>query len=504
MRESLSEESAESARAWENSASAAPMTESSPDALRLAPPSVRPRRRASASALTPSLFGDVDTPRETPSVPLKAGDPEADDSAWRAELSQRLATVRQRREQRQPKFPSLQLPLEGAPDSGAEEALAFPLATAPRAIPRMYRAVMEAEHGLDLGLAPEATPAAILPETSDTETSDTETSETDILMPSIEASSLTSAERITFAELDQPAGFDQSAELNQSAGFDDELQVAGPETASAGLLALDASAPEMKVLAFPKLSPYRPADDELAESLSPRTGHFSHFSHSSLAGQTGQTGQAAQIMHGSALPRILDADAAPIADALPLPPALGGIALDAAPRRAHQAVEAIEVPVSTAPLPWRCLAEAVDLAFAAAATAVFGGTAFFIATRSAQALGHSLTIPNGKFAVALAVVTFVLVWFAYKFIALVFTGTTPGLRAMGLELRHFHGRPLDRKVRARRAGACLLSLLPAGLGYLWCFLDEDFLGWHDRITQTYLAVGGGKPEPLTGTIADMD
>jgi hypothetical protein len=29
-----------------------------------------------------------------------------------------------------------------------------------------------------------------------------------------------------------------------------------------------------------------------------------------------------------------------------------------------------------------------------------------------------------------------------------------------------------------------------GMGYLWVFLDEDSLCWHDRITHTYLAPKG--------------
>jgi hypothetical protein len=35
--------------------------------------------------------------------------------------------------------------------------------------------------------------------------------------------------------------------------------------------------------------------------------------------------------------------------------------------------------------------------------------------------------------------------------------------------------------------ASFLSAASLGLGYAWCFLDEDQLSWHDRITKTHLA-----------------
>jgi hypothetical protein len=46
----------------------------------------------------------------------------------------------------------------------------------------------------------------------------------------------------------------------------------------------------------------------------------------------------------------------------------------------------------------------------------------------------------------------------------------------------------------------VLSGFSLALGYAWCFLDEDRLCWHDRITRTYMApnqtrVGTGVVEP---------
>ena len=36
-----------------------------------------------------------------------------------------------------------------------------------------------------------------------------------------------------------------------------------------------------------------------------------------------------------------------------------------------------------------------------------------------------------------------------------------------------------------RVPATALALLPLGLGVFWAVLDEDRLGWHDRMTRTY-------------------
>jgi uncharacterized RDD family membrane protein YckC len=79
----------------------------------------------------------------------------------------------------------------------------------------------------------------------------------------------------------------------------------------------------------------------------------------------------------------------------------------------------------------------------------------------------------------------VLLWAAYRFLFVVYTGSTPGLRVAQLQLEGFDGSALDRRTRRWRVLASYLSAFSAGLGYLWCFLDPDGLGWHDRITRTH-------------------
>ena len=81
----------------------------------------------------------------------------------------------------------------------------------------------------------------------------------------------------------------------------------------------------------------------------------------------------------------------------------------------------------------------------------------------------------------------VLLWAAYKYLFVVYTGSTPGLRAARLRLERFDGAPLSRRTRRWRVLTSFLSAFSAGLGYLWCILDQDRLCWHDRITRTRVA-----------------
>jgi hypothetical protein len=70
---------------------------------------------------------------------------------------------------------------------------------------------------------------------------------------------------------------------------------------------------------------------------------------------------------------------------------------------------------------------------------------------------------------------------------IVYSATTPGLRAVGLELTRFDGTPTTRSLRRWRVLASYLSGFSLGMGYAWVFLDEDSLCWHDRITHTFLS-----------------
>jgi len=104
-----------------------------------------------------------------------------------------------------------------------------------------------------------------------------------------------------------------------------------------------------------------------------------------------------------------------------------------------------------------------------------------------------LHISQTMAALAGAAIIAVLLWMAYQFLFVVYTGSTPGLRVARLRLANFDGSPVSRRLRRWRVLASFLSAFSAALGYLWCFLDQDSLCWHDRITRTHLRSAGSRP-----------
>ncbi|HEX6505368.1 MAG TPA: RDD family protein [Terriglobales bacterium] len=170
-------------------------------------------------------------------------------------------------------------------------------------------------------------------------------------------------------------------------------------------------------------------------------------------------------------PRILDAPE------VELPaPALGGIVLETRQELETEARPGFEVPLYSARIARRLLAAAIDLVVIAAAGAVFGYI-FLKLTKVIPPLPQLLT--------AATLVTMVL-WAGYQYLLLTYAGATPGLRLTKLRLVHFDGSAVLRSTRRWRVLASILSGLSLGLGFAWCFLDEDALCWHDRITRTHL------------------
>jgi uncharacterized RDD family membrane protein YckC len=169
-------------------------------------------------------------------------------------------------------------------------------------------------------------------------------------------------------------------------------------------------------------------------------------------------------------PRIVE-----VPEILPPPPALGGMLIEPA-RRDSPERQARLVLSHSASIAQRAFAALVDGVILTAALTAF--TTIFFRVNPARE-------PLKLIAVALAVAA-VTLWAGYEFLFVVYTGSTPGLRAARLRLASFDGSPLVRRVRRARVLASLLSALSLALGYLWCFLDPDGLCWHDRITHTHL------------------
>ena len=171
-------------------------------------------------------------------------------------------------------------------------------------------------------------------------------------------------------------------------------------------------------------------------------------------------------------PRIVEAP-----ELLPPPPAMGGILIEEQHEPEPERRPGFDVPLQPASLNRRVAAGLVDAAVVVAAVALFG----YVFLRINGAM------PQFQPAVAITTSLLVIFWPAYQYAFLVYCGKTPGLWIAKLHLARFDNQPVSRSLRRWRVLASVLSLASLGLGYFWCFLDEDQLSWHDRITKTHLA-----------------
>ncbi|HSW50253.1 MAG TPA: RDD family protein, partial [Bryobacteraceae bacterium] len=123
-----------------------------------------------------------------------------------------------------------------------------------------------------------------------------------------------------------------------------------------------------------------------------------------------------------------------------------------APASARPAVEC-DAPVAS--IRGRCQAAAVDLALVLAAGGVFFG-GLMAAIRP---------LPADQLALLLYGAAFALILVFYRLLEILLSDRSPGMRLAGLRLLHFHGRPASRRQRLLRLASCVLSLLPACIGF---------------------------------------
>jgi uncharacterized RDD family membrane protein YckC len=67
-------------------------------------------------------------------------------------------------------------------------------------------------------------------------------------------------------------------------------------------------------------------------------------------------------------------------------------------------------------------------------------------------------------------------------------GQTLGMASWRLRLEREDGGALTWGDAIRRLAAALLSLLPAGLGWLWILFDPEQRAWHDRLSHTRMVL----------------
>ncbi len=171
-------------------------------------------------------------------------------------------------------------------------------------------------------------------------------------------------------------------------------------------------------------------------------------------------------------PRILEAP-----EIVPPPPALGGLTIEETERPEPERRAGIDMPLQTASLEERLLAVVVDAGIVVAAAGVFGGI-FYKLTNARLSFPQMTALVAGLVSA---------LWAAYQYLLIVYSGTTPGLRALKLRVQRFDGKPVSRRVRRWRVLGSMLSGISLGMGYAWHFLDEDGLCWHERVTKTHIA-----------------
>jgi uncharacterized RDD family membrane protein YckC len=150
-----------------------------------------------------------------------------------------------------------------------------------------------------------------------------------------------------------------------------------------------------------------------------------------------------------------------------------------------------EVIPRPAPLAQRCVSGVVDAGLVFIATGAFAITFLELAEE----------MPQTRMALVCLLAAAGIFWLLFQYIFLTYRRTTPGMRMAQLELCTFEGKATTMFDRQTRAAASALSALSIGLGYAWALVDEDRLGWHDRISQTHLrAALSHQPSAFSQTI----
>ena len=136
----------------------------------------------------------------------------------------------------------------------------------------------------------------------------------------------------------------------------------------------------------------------------------------------------------------------------------------------------------TAPVSRRLMSGLVDGTVIATGTLVFLGTAaetHLLATHGAP-LHLSLPFAAATVGGALAALTVI-----YLVLSFTLGDQTAGMRYARIGLCTFADENPTRRAMRRRLFALFLSAVPLGLGFVWACLDEDRLGWHDRMSRIY-------------------
>lgn len=95
------------------------------------------------------------------------------------------------------------------------------------------------------------------------------------------------------------------------------------------------------------------------------------------------------------------------------------------------------------------------------------------------------SVPAGQVAAISVGGAFVVLVILYFLLFFSLAEATPGMRYARVGFCTMDDENPTRQAVRRRLIAMLLAACPMGLGFLWAFVDEEGLGWHDRMSGMY-------------------
>lgn len=141
------------------------------------------------------------------------------------------------------------------------------------------------------------------------------------------------------------------------------------------------------------------------------------------------------------------------------------------------------LPLYAAPLNLRLMASMVDGCIILASLLCFSAVFAFALSKLPGTPAFGSMAPQT--AAIAAVGTLALLTLLYQLLFFTFSEATPGMRYARIGFCTFNDENPTRAAMRRRIFAAILSACPLGLGFLWAWLDDDGLGWHDRISRMY-------------------
>jgi uncharacterized RDD family membrane protein YckC len=157
-----------------------------------------------------------------------------------------------------------------------------------------------------------------------------------------------------------------------------------------------------------------------------------------------------------------------------------------APVETAEAPFLVELPPQTAPLNLRLMAAIVDGCIVTATLLIFIGVfAITVGKLSSAPAGPVMPQITLQTAAIGAAGTLAVLTLLYQLLFFTFSDATPGMRYARIGLCTFSDDNPTRSAMRRRIFAVALAACPLGIGFLWAWLDDDGLGWHDRISRMY-------------------